>query len=82
MGRRGRGGEDSGADPGQRVIRCAPSMYTAPVGMLGLEDANIVTDVRNLGSGECWVRLEKETAEKFAFNTVDSEVCIIIISLK
>ena len=56
-------------------------MYAAPVGMLGLGDAIIVTDVRNLGSGECWVRLEKETAEKFAFSTVDGEVCIIIISI-
>ena len=59
-------------------IRCAPSMYAAPIGMLSLGDAIIVTDVRNLGSGECWVRLEKETAEKFAFSTVDGEVCIII----
>ena len=60
-------------------IRCAPSMYAAPIGMLSLGDAIIVTDVRNLGSGECWVRLEKETAEKFAFSTVDGEVGIIII---
>ena len=54
-------------------------MYAAPVGMLGLGDAIIVTEVRNLGSGECWVRLEKETAEKFAFSTVDGEVRIITI---
>ena len=44
-------------------------MYAAPVGMLGLGDVIIVTDVRNLGWGECWVRLEKETTEKCAFAT-------------
>merc|ERR1719264_1214485 len=55
-------------------IRCAPSMYAAPIGMLSLGDPIIVTEVRNLGSGECWVRLEKEIAEKFAFSTVNGEV--------
>ena len=55
-------------------IRCAPNMYAAAVGILAMGDNILVSDVRELGSGECWVRLDKENAEKFAYGLVDGEV--------
>ena len=55
-------------------IRCAPSLYAPPIGMLSLGDNIRVTDVRELGSGECWVKLEKEIGEKFSFGPNDGEV--------
>ena len=55
-------------------VRCAPSMYAAPVGMLSLGDNLLVAEVRDLGSGECWVRLEKESGAKYAFAKVEGEV--------
>ena len=55
-------------------IRCAPSMYAAPIGMLSLGDNIRVIDVRELGSGECWVKLEKENGEKFSFGPIDGDI--------
>jgi len=61
-------------------IRCAPSLYSAPVGMLSLGDNITVSEVKEFGSGECWVKLDKETAEKYSFGAGDGEVWSLAVT--
>jgi len=61
-------------------IRCAPSLYSAPVGMLSLGDNISVSEVKEFGSGECWVKLDKETAEKYSFGAGDGEVWSLAVT--
>merc|ERR1719186_718610 len=61
-------------------IRCAPSMYSAPVGMLSLGDNITVSEVKEFGSGECWVKLDKETSDKFSFGAGDGEVWSLAVT--
>ena len=61
-------------------VRCAPSLYAAPVGKLSLGDAIMVCEVKELGSGECWVRLDKETADKFSFAAADGDVWSLAVT--
>ena len=61
-------------------IRCAPSLYAAPIGILALGDSVLVAEVREMGSGECWVRLDSSVAEKFAYGIVDGEVWSLAVN--
>ena len=61
-------------------LRCAASMQAAPVGMLGLGDNITIAEVKEVGAGEVWVRLDKETAEKYSFGAADGEVWSLAVT--
>ena len=61
-------------------LRCAPSMQAAPVGMLSLGDNVTVAEVKEVGAGEVWVRLDKDNAEKFSLGAADGEVWSLAVT--
>ena len=63
-------------------IRCAPSLNASAIGMLNLGDSVLVTEVQEVvgGGGECWVRLDRDSVEKFCFGVVDGEVWSLAVT--
>ena len=61
-------------------IRCAPSLSAAPVGILSLGDNIIVNEVREHPSGECWVKFDKDSAEKYCFGMIDGDVWSLAVT--
>ena len=61
-------------------IRCAPSLNAVPVGMLSLGDNIIVTEVKESASGECWVKFDRDSAEKFCFGMMDGDVWSLAVT--
>ena len=61
-------------------IRCAPSLNAVPVGMLSLGDNIIVTEVQESGAGECWVKFDRDSAEKYCFGMMDGDVWSLAVT--
>jgi hypothetical protein len=61
-------------------IRCAPSLNAAAIGMLSLGDNVMVAEVLEGASGECWVRLERDSVDKFCFGMVDGEIWSLAVT--
>ena len=61
-------------------IRCASSLNAAPVGMLSLGDNIIVTEVKETASGECWVKFDRDSAEKYCFGMMDGDVWSLAVT--
>lgn len=61
-------------------IRCAPSLNAVPIGILSLGDNIMVYDVKDTPSGECWVKIERDSAEKYCFGMVDGDLWSLAVS--
>ena len=61
-------------------IRCAPSLDAAPVGMLSLGDNIMVEQVKESAAGECWVKFERDSAEKYCFGMMDGDVWSLAVT--
>ena len=66
--------------PSGHNIRCAPSLNAVPIGMLSLNDNITVCDVKDTPAGECWVKIERDSAEKFCFGMVDGDLWSLAVS--
>ena len=61
-------------------IRCASSLNAVPIGILSLGDNVLVCNVKETPSGECWVKIERDSAEKYCFGMVDGDLWSLAMS--